>query len=90
MQRIGYGRIKHLAIAGGEPVLNPPPRVYRDRRLTGSNEQRAEIPLGDFLLKDQTVRMFQVLDEIADGVIVALEIRDGLPCRITSEESVRA
>ena len=90
MQQLGFGRITHLVIANGEPLCNPPPRLYRHRRLTGSNEYRSEIELDDFILKQQVVNLLAELDRSGSGVIAILEVRDGLPYGLALEEADRA
>jgi len=86
MQRIGYGRFKHLVIVRGDPLVNPPPRLYRDQRLTGPNQGRRESDLGDFILKERVVRLFEEFDRIGNGTVPRLEVRDGLPYGMTLEE----
>ncbi|MBE3123872.1 MAG: hypothetical protein IMZ65_03635 [Planctomycetes bacterium] len=90
MQQLGYGRIKHLTVVAGEPLVCPPPRLYRAYRLTGENDERAEADLEDFLLKEQVLRLFEVLDRLGTGVVQALDVRDGLPYGMILEENVRA
>jgi hypothetical protein len=87
MQRIGYGRLKHLVIVGGDPLVNPRPRLYRDQRLTGPNAGRRESHLADFILKESVVRLFEEFDRIGNGTVARLEVRDGLPYGMTLEES---
>lgn len=87
MQKIGYGRLKHLVIVGGEPLVNPRPRLYRDQRLTGPNAGRRESHLPDFILKESVVRLFEEFDRIGSGTVACLEVRDGLPYGVTSEET---
>jgi hypothetical protein len=86
MQKIGYGRIKHLVVVNGQPLTDPPPRMYRDHRLTGHNSRRREARLPDFMLKEQVVKLFDEFDRIGNGVISRLEVRDGLPYGMTLEE----
>ena len=90
MQKLAYGRFKHLIIVNGDPLISPPPRRYRDRRLTGANGGRREAALADFVLKQRLVALFDELDRIGNGVIAVLEVRDGLPYGMTLEESDRA
>ena len=87
---IGFGRIKHLVVVNGQPLTHPPPRMYRDHRLTGSNGRRREKQIPDFILKDQVVHLFEEFDRIGNGVISSLEVRDGLPYGMTLEEPARA
>ena len=90
MQRLGFGRIKHLVIANGEPLRSPPPRIYRQRRFNGPNASRPEVELGDFIVKRQVLGFFEELDCLGNTVIATLEVRDGLPFSIALEESDRA
>jgi len=90
MQKIGFGRIKQLVIVNGQPLRRPPPRVYRDHRLTGNNSHRREEQISDFILKDRVVRLFEKFDRIGNGVISSLEVRDGLPYGMTLEEPAQA
>lgn len=90
MQRIGFGEIQCLVVAGREPLLNPLPRLYRNHRLTGPNHRRRETELGDFVLKQRVIDLFEELDRLGDGVIAVLEVRDGLPYEMILEERPRA
>ncbi|MCX5683834.1 MAG: hypothetical protein NT049_09135 [Planctomycetota bacterium] len=89
MQRLGFGSIEGLAILNGEPSPVPPPRLYRIQRLTGLNDDRVEARLEDFQLKDQVLRLFGAFDRIGNGVVQAIEVRDGLPYSLMMEESRR-
>jgi len=88
MQRLNYGRIT-LIVAASEPVTDPPPRVYCRRRLSGPNRARQERGLEDFILKDQVLKLFEELDRIGSG-IVTIEVRDGLPSEVMTDETGRA
>jgi hypothetical protein len=87
MQRIGYGRLKHLVIVRGDPLINPRPRLYRDRRFTGPDAGRPESHSVDFILKESVVRLFETFDRIGSGTVACIEVRDGLPYGMTSEET---
>lgn len=87
MQRLGYGRYKKLVVCNGQPVLDPPPRRYRHRRLHGANQDRKEDVLPDFRLKDSILKLFEEMDRLGSGVIARLEVRDGLPYDMTIKES---
>lgn len=86
MQEVAFGRLMHLILVKGEPLPDLPPRIYQDRRLTGPNQCRPEAELGDFLLKEQVVALFEELDRIGSAVIAVLEVRDGLPYGMTLEQ----
>jgi hypothetical protein len=86
MQTINFGRIEGLAILDGDPVLDPPPRVIREVKFGGENGPRPELDAGNFLLKTQVVELFQHFDQLADGTIEVLEVKHGLPFRMTVRE----
>ena len=82
MSDIHYGSIENLLVRGGEPVLQPPPRIVHDVRL-GRHEIKPSVRnRSDFALKAQLVDLFKRLDSISDGVIDRIDIQAGLPFRI--------
>jgi hypothetical protein len=83
MQRIAFGRIEQLHIREGDPVFEPPPRLVQEIKISGDGEVQPEVAGSDFVLKKQIVELFQRLAQLRNGVIEAIEVRHGLPCRIT-------
>jgi hypothetical protein len=81
-QRLNFGRVEGLAVRAGEPVLAPPPRVVRDVKFGGENGPRAEFGAGDFRLKAQAAELFAYLDDLRDGTIDVIEVKNGLPFRM--------
>jgi hypothetical protein len=79
IQSINYGRIENILVRGGEPVLDPPPRVVREIKFSGTNDPRPERGLADFALKEQHRELFRVLDQLGDGVLAVLTVKAGLP-----------
>lgn len=86
MQRINFGRIEALSVRRGEPVLDPPPRVVREIKFGGENGARPEVGKADFELKAQVCDLFTQLEAMGDGVVRCIEIKHGLPFRMTVEE----
>ena len=86
MQQLAYGRIEHLAVVNGEPVVVPPPRAYKEHRLTGPNLQGRQPDRADFILKPQVVDLFEACDRIGNGTVAVLEVRDGLPYKFSLED----
>lgn len=87
LQHLNFGRLEDLYISGGEPVLDPPPRILREVKFGGDNGPRAEKHKADFLLKSQLVELFTFLDDFRDGCISVLEVKHGLPFRLVVAES---
>jgi hypothetical protein len=86
MQRVNFGRVEGLAVRGGEPVLARRPRVIREIKFGGENGPRPEAARGDFTLKAEVRALFAQLEALGDGVVGVLEIKHGLPFRMTVEE----
>lgn len=86
MQDINFGRIEGLVIRDGEPVLEPPPTLVHEIKFAGENGPRCERGVPDFSLKQQVVELFAFFDELQDGVIDVLEIKHGLPFRMSVRE----
>jgi hypothetical protein len=86
MQRLHFGQIVGLRIRTGQPVLDPLPRLIRDRKLGSEPVPRRASPCEDFLLKEQVVELFDYFDQIGDGVIDLIEIKHGLPFRLQHTE----
>jgi hypothetical protein len=89
MQTLNFGCINNLIFRDGQLVLDPPPEVFREVKFGGENGPRPEAVIEDFLLKSQVVEFFDRLDRLGDGVIESLEIKHGLPFRMTVRETFR-
>jgi len=79
LQGLNFGRIEQLTVRGGQPVLEPPPRIVREHKFGGENGPRSERRLDDFTLKEQVLELFDELDRLGDGVIDVLTVKHGLP-----------
>ncbi len=89
MQTINFGHIENLVIRGGEPVLNPLPRVVHEVKIGASeNGPRPELATSDFRLKNHLVELFQRLDALGNATIEKLEVKHGLPFRLFHAEQL--
>lgn len=79
---IGFGRIENLTIRSGQPVLDPRPRITRER-LLGARDEGASDHTARTGCKPHVRELLAELDRIGEGVIDCLEVRHGLPFRIT-------
>lgn len=86
MQRLNFGRYENVLVHDGRPCVNSKPRRIRYLKPGKDNSPRPEANLVDFVLKEQQVDFFRLLEEICNGVILELEIKDGMPCHMTVEE----
>ena len=86
MQRVNFGRIDGLVVRNGEPIFNPPPRVVREVKFGGENGPHPKTSSEDFLLKSQVRELFAQFDELGNAAIHSIEVKHGLPFRMTVEE----
>ena len=87
-QSTNYGCLQDLIILDREPILNSPrPIVFADIRLDAEEHSRDELSLPDFVLCAEFHRLLSMLDEIANGEISRIEIRAGVPRRLTIRKS---
>ena len=86
MQQLNFGRIEGLVVRDGEPAFDPPPRVVREVKFGGENGPRPEVAKADFTLKAQVRELLAQLDAMGDGVVRCIEVKHGLPFKMTVEE----
>ena len=86
MQRLNFGRIEGLAVCNGEPHLDPPPRIVREVKFMGENGSRRELGIKDFTLRKEVVEFFKELGRLHNGIIERVEVKHGLPFRMTIED----
>lgn len=83
MQEINFGRIEAFDVCGGEPVLEPAPRVLRDFLLGKTNAAHQSRARDDFVLKDQVIELFVLFDRERSVTVESLVVNNGLPVRMT-------
>lgn len=86
MQRIRYGEIKNLSIRNGQPHQQSPPTVERQFKFSFKAGPRPEAKSGDFELCAPMADFVNTLEQIGEGVIRRIEVKDGLPFRMSIEE----
>ena len=79
LQRINFGRIEHLPVVHGQPVLGSMGKAVSTVKLKGENGARPEVESTDFLLKQEIVELCSQLDRIGTGHIDLIEVKHGLP-----------
>ncbi|HEX8915026.1 MAG TPA: hypothetical protein VF796_21920 [Humisphaera sp.] len=82
LQDVNFGRLEHLLLRDGEPVLRGDPRlrVVRELKFAADNGPRPEAARPrDFALKPQFIDLFRQFDRLVDARIDVLSVRDGLP-----------
>jgi len=86
MQELNFGWIENLRVRGGQPVFDPPPTVVRQVKFGGENGPRPEVAWEDFVLKAQVRELLVQMEAMGDGVIRCIEVKHGLPFKMTVEE----
>jgi hypothetical protein len=82
-QSVNFGQIIGLAIRDGEPVfLDPEPTVLVDVKLDGDEGERPEADLADFTLRQEVRRFLAHLEQLKNGTVERVELRNGIPRRI--------
>ncbi len=88
MQEIRFGRIEGLAVHDGMPVFDHRPVLFREIKFGGEPEPSRSGVSGDFALKAQVVEMFGHFRRMRNGMVEVLEIKNGLPFRMSVRESI--
>ena len=86
MQGMEFGRIEGLVIQDGQPVLHPMPRIIREIKFGGENGAHSKAGTEDFALKSQVCELFDQISKLGNGTILSLEVKHGLPFRMTLAE----
>jgi hypothetical protein len=84
----GFGRIENLDVQGGEPVLDPSPRIVREIRLGSERSHGRRAIDEDLLSRPQVIDLLRLLSEIGDGTMGTLEIQNGLPFRVRLDQPI--
>jgi hypothetical protein len=90
MQRYNFCRIENLEVRGGEPVFDPVPRITQDIKIGGENGPRPELDKDDFVLRAPVIELFEHLNHVGNGKIAVIEVKYGLPFKLTVEQTVSA
>lgn len=81
VRRVGFGAIHGLRVVGGQPVLDPFPRVVQESKFGAEFRPAKTRPVEP--LSDEDRQLLAALAAIGDGVIESIEVRHGLPFRMS-------
>jgi hypothetical protein len=81
-QDINFGQIQDLHVRNADPVWDPAPTVLSEVKLDIEEAPRPESDSPDFKLSSQIQRLMRRLDELSDGRIERIEVREGIPRRL--------
>jgi hypothetical protein len=82
-QDVNFGQILDLKVGNAEPIWNPGPTILSEVRLDIEEAPRPEGGLPDFKLSSEIQRLMCQLDQLKDGRIEKIEVRGGVPRRLT-------
>jgi len=89
-QSINYGSLHDLPVENSEPVLVPQTLIVLvDVRLDSVEHGREELGIDDFTLCAEVARLMLLLDQIENGTISRIEVRAGIPRRITLKKHLK-
>lgn len=86
MQEINFGRIDNLGIRNGEAYFSQSSIIIKEFK-PGSGESRPEKNLDDFIMKAPQAELLLFLKRIKNGEIRSIEVRHGLPFKVTTAEA---
>ena len=78
-QRIRYGRIHRLRVRGGRPDLSAGVPWTRTVKVHGENAPHPCSQANDFALRREVVEFFRLLEELGEGEVTDVQVRDGFP-----------
>ena len=81
-QNINFGQVQDLHVRNSELVWDPAPTVLSEIKLDIEEAPRPENELSDFKLSAQIQRLMRRLDQLRDGRIERIEVREGIPRRL--------
>lgn len=87
-REVNFGSILDLHVRDGLPVWRPRPRIVQVHKMDGAQDP-PRLPRGDFVLKDGTVRFFELLLEMGTGVVTEIKVTHGLPAFVSIESEAR-
>src|ERR1019366_7255740 len=85
-QSINYGHIQNLKVEDQEPVLQGTSVIATtDIRLDAEDPGRGELEVDDLILCEEVRRLIALFDKVQNATISKVEVRAGIPRRISLE-----
>jgi hypothetical protein len=85
LQVTNFGELHDIPVRDADPIFDGSPVVVLDVKLDKEEKPRPEFDLRDFALSAEVLRLMSRLDQLKNGTIRRLEVREGLPQRLTFE-----
>jgi hypothetical protein len=85
-QSINYRHIQNLRVEDQEPVMQGMSVIATtDIRLDAEDPGRSELEVEDFILCEEVRRLIALFDKVQNATISKVEVRAGIPRRISLE-----
>ena len=81
-QDVNFGQIQDLHVRNSDPLWDPAPTVLAEVKLDVEEAPRPEGDLADFKLSSEVQRLMHRLDQLRDGRIERIDVREGIPRRL--------
>lgn len=87
IQHLRYGRIEHLVVRNGDPVIvRGTTKVIRSVSFGEQNEPHPSVEQDSMILKTKVVHLLNHLKAIGNGVIDVIHVGGGLPAKMEIED----
>jgi len=78
-----FGCISNIKLAAGQPVLDANTSVSIEFKLSGTEPTREVLSDQDYARKPQVRTLFERFRTLSNGTVECLDVRDGLPFKMT-------
>jgi hypothetical protein len=82
---LNFGRIEHLQLRDGKPILRPLPRVIAAVKIKGDDHQTDSELRTDFYLKQSLIDLLALIHRVGEGELLLIDVRHGLPFSVEIE-----
>lgn len=78
-----FGCISNIKLSAGQPVFDGNTSVSIEFKLSGLEPTKEVLSEQDYLNKPQVRTLFERFRTLGNGIIECLDVRDGLPFKVT-------
>lgn len=78
-----FGCISNIKLSAGQPMLDGNTSVSIEFKLSGTESTKEVLSEQDYIRKPQVRTLFERFRTLGSGTIECLDVRDGLPFKMT-------
>lgn len=78
-----FGCISNIKLSAGQPIFDGNTSVSIEFKLSGLEPTKEVLSEQDYLNKPQVRTLFERFRTLGNGIIECLDVRDGLPFKVT-------